>query len=214
MDNNQGMVIVLSGFSGAGKGTIMKHLLSEHPTDYFLSISATTRGKREGEEDGREYFFKTREEFEDMIRNHDLLEYASFNQNYYGTPKQYVQQLINEGKDVILEIEVQGALQIRKIFPQALLLFVTPPSGNILKERLEGRGTEEPEVVAQRLAIASRESLLMEQYDYIIVNDDLDRAVHSVHHLIQAEHERAMRNTDFINKIQNELSVFSKGENE
>ena len=121
MDNNQGMVIVLSGFSGAGKGTIMKHLLSEHPTDYFLSISATTRGKREGEEDGREYFFKTREEFEDMIRNHDLLEYASFNQNYYGTPKQYVQQLINEGKDVILEIEVQGALQIRKIFPQALL---------------------------------------------------------------------------------------------
>ena len=108
MDNNQGMVIVLSGFSGAGKGTIMKHLLSEHHTDYFLSISATTRGKREGEEDGREYFFKTREEFEDMIRNHDLLEYASFNQNYYGTPKQYVQKLINEGKDVILEIEVQG----------------------------------------------------------------------------------------------------------
>ena len=90
MDNNQGMVIVLSGFSGAGKGTIMKHLLSEHPTDYFLSISATTRGKREGEEDGREYFFKTREEFEDMIRNHDILEYASFNQNYYGTRKQYV----------------------------------------------------------------------------------------------------------------------------
>lgn len=212
MDNNQGMVIVLSGFSGAGKGTIMKHLLSEHPTDYFLSISATTRGKREGEEDGREYFFKTREEFEDMIRNHDLLEYASFNQNYYGTPKQYVQQLLNEGKDVILEIEVQGALQIRKIFPQALLLFVTPPSGNILKERLEGRGTEEPEVVAQRLAIASRESLLMEQYDYIIVNDDLDKAVSYVHELIQSEHGRTMRNTQLIDRIQNELAVFAKGE--
>ena len=123
-------------------------------------------------------------------------------------------RLLSEGKDVILEIEVQGALQIKKIFPQALLLFVTPPDGATLKERLEGRGTEEAEVVLQRLAIASRESLLMEQYDYIIVNDDLDRAVHSVHHLIQAEHERAMRNTDFINKIQNELSVFSKGENE
>ena len=168
MDNNQGMVIVLSGFSGAGKGTIMKHLLSEHPTDYFLSISATTRGKREGEEDGREYFFKTR--------------------------------------------EVQGALQIRKIFPQALLLFVTPPSGNILKERLEGRGTEEPEVVAQRLAIASRESLLMEQYDYIIVNDDLDKAVSYVHELIQSEHGRTMRNTQLIDRIQNELAVFAKGE--
>lgn len=212
--NRSGMVIVLSGFSGAGKGTIMKHLLSDYPGKYHLSVSATTRGKRQGEEDGREYFFKTREQFEDMIRNHELLEYASFNQNYYGTPKAYVDRLLSEGKDVILEIEVQGALQIKKIFPQALLLFVTPPDGATLKERLEGRGTEEAEVVLQRLAIASRESLLMEQYDYIIVNDDLDRAVHSVHHLIQAEHERAMRNTDFINKIQNELSVFSKGENE
>ncbi|HAN51000.1 MAG TPA: guanylate kinase [Lachnospiraceae bacterium] len=212
--NKSGMVIVLSGFSGAGKGTIMKHLLSDYPEKYHLSVSATTRGKRQGEEDGREYFFKTREQFEDMIRNHELLEYASFNQNYYGTPKAYVDQLLSEGKDVILEIEVQGALQIKKIFPQALLLFVTPPDGATLKERLEGRGTEEAEVVLQRLAIASRESLLMEQYDYIIVNDDLDRAVHSVHHLIQAEHERAIRNTDFINKIQNELSVFSKGENE
>ena len=120
--------------------------------------------------------------------------------------------LINEGKDVILEIEVQGALQIRKIFPQALLLFVTPPSGNILKERLEGRGTEEPEVVAQRLAIASRESLLMEQYDYIIVNDDLDKAVSYVHELIQSEHGRTMRNTQLIDRIQNELAVFAKGE--
>lgn len=212
--NKSGMVIVLSGFSGAGKGTIMKHLLSDYPEKYHLSVSATTRGKRQGEEDGREYFFKTKEQFEDMIRNHELLEYASFNQNYYGTPKAYVDQLLSEGKDVILEIEVQGALQIKKIFPQALLLFVTPPDGATLKERLEGRGTEEAEVVLQRLAIASRESLLMEQYDYIIVNDDLDRAVHSVHHLIQAEHERAIRNTDFINKIQNELSVFSKGENE
>lgn len=214
MKGEQGMVIVLSGFSGAGKGTIMKHLLAEHPDQYFLSVSATTRKKREGEEDGREYFFKTREEFEDMIRNHELLEYASFNQNYYGTPKAYVDKLLSEGKDVILEIEVQGALQIKKIFPQALLLFVTPPSGAVLKERLEGRGTEDPVVVRQRLSIASRESLLMEQYDYIIVNDDLETAVQSVHNLIQGEHLRAARNNRFITEIQKELSVFSKGAEE
>jgi guanylate kinase len=210
--DNKGMVIVLSGFSGAGKGTIMKHLLAAYPGEYALSISATTRSPRPGEVDGREYFFKTREQFEDMIRNHELLEYASFNQNYYGTPKDYVEKLLDEGKDVILEIEVQGALQIRKIFPQALLLFVTPPSGDILKERLLGRGTEDIDVVMQRLSIASRESLLMEQYDYIIINDDIEQAVSGVHSLIESEHERVLRNTSFIRKIQKELAQFSKGE--
>lgn len=210
--DNKGMVIVLSGFSGAGKGTIMKHLLAAYPGEYALSISATTRSPRPGEVDGREYFFKTREQFEDMIRNHELLEYASFNQNYYGTLKDYVEKLLDEGKDVILEIEVQGALQIRKIFPQALLLFVTPPSGDILKERLLGRGTEDIDVVMQRLSIASRESLLMEQYDYIIINDDIEQAVSGVHSLIESEHERVLRNTSFIRKIQKELAQFSKGE--
>ena len=190
----------------------MKHLLAAYPGEYALSISATTRSPRPGEVDGREYFFKTREQFEDMIRNHELLEYASFNQNYYGTPKDYVEKLLDEGKDVILEIEVQGALQIRKIFPQALLLFVTPPSGDILKERLLGRGTEDIDVVMQRLSIASRESLLMEQYDYIIINDDIEQAVSGVHSLIESEHERVLRNTSFIRKIQKELAQFSKGE--
>ena len=148
-----------------------------------------------------------------MIREHELLEYASFNHNYYGTPKAYVEKLVNEGKDVILEIEVQGALQIKKIFPQSLLLFVTPPKANILKRRLEGRGTEDSEVVNQRLAIASRESLLMEQYDYIIVNDVLEDAVKSVHNIIQSEKKRALRNSEFIHRIQDELQAFSKGEN-
>lgn len=212
MNNQKGMVIVLSGFSGAGKGTIMKHLINDYPGSYYLSVSATTREKRPGEEDGREYFFRTREEFEDMIRNHELLEYASFNHNYYGTPKAYVEELVNEGKDVILEIEVQGALQIRKIFPQSLLLFVTPPDGATLKRRLEGRGTEDSIVVGERLSIASRESLLMEQYDYIIVNDVLDEAVNNVHNIIQSEKKRAIRLNDFIHKIQKELQVFSKGE--
>ena len=141
LENNhrdRGLVVVLSGFSGAGKGTIMKHLLRKYEGQYHLSISATTRAKRQGEEEGREYFFKTREEFDQMIEAGEFLEYATFNGNSYGTPRGYVEQLITEGKDVILEIEVQGALQVRKIFPDALLLFVrirtavpvSFPSGN------------------------------------------------------------------------------------
>ncbi|MBQ2316631.1 MAG: guanylate kinase, partial [Lachnospiraceae bacterium] len=128
MNHRNGLIIVLSGFSGAGKGTIMKNLLKNYPDMYHLSISATTRDMRPGEQDGREYFFKTREEFDDMIAKGEFLEYATFNGNSYGTPKAYVEQLASEGKDVILEIEVQGALQVKEIFPEALLLFVTPPS--------------------------------------------------------------------------------------
>ncbi len=210
--SKEGTVIVLSGFSGAGKGTIMKHLLLSHKNEYFLSVSATTRKKREGEEDGREYFFKTKEEFEEMIRQHELLEFASFNDNYYGTPRTYVEKLINEGKDVILEIEVQGALQVKKIFPQAILIFVTPKSAKILKERLYGRGTEDEKVINERLYIAGRESLLMGQYDYILVNDVLEDAVNNLHNIIQSEKHRTIRNSKFINSIQNELKEFSKGE--
>ncbi len=136
MKNKTGMITVLSGFSGAGKGTIMKHLLQDYPGQYHLSISATTRQKRMGEEDGREYFFKTPEEFEEMVKNDEFLEHATFNGNSYGTPKFYVEQLVREGKDVILEIEVQGALQIREQYPDSLLLFLTPPSAAILRERL------------------------------------------------------------------------------
>lgn len=210
--SKEGTVIVLSGFSGAGKSTIMKHLLLSHKNEYFLSVSATTRKKREGEEDGREYFFKTKEEFEEMIRQHELLEFASFNDNYYGTPRTYVEKLINEGKDVILEIEVQGALQVKKIFPQAILIFVTPKSAKILKERLYGRGTEDEKVINERLYIAGRESLLMGQYDYILVNDVLEDAVNNLHNIIQSEKHRTIRNSKFINSIQNELKEFSKGE--
>lgn len=210
--SKEGTVIVLSGFSGAGKGTIMKHLLLSHKNEYFLSVSATTRKKREGEEDGREYFFKTKEEFEEMIRQHELLEFASFNDNYYGTPRTYVEKLINEGKDVILEIEVQGALQVKKIFPQAILIFVTPKSAKILKERLYGRGTEDEKVINERLYIAGRESLLMGQYDYILVNDVFEDAVNNLHNIIQSEKHRTIRNSKFINSIQNELKEFSKGE--
>ncbi|WP_072918637.1 guanylate kinase [Pseudobutyrivibrio xylanivorans] len=208
--HDKGLVIVLSGFSGAGKGTIMKHLLEAHPNDYNLSISATTRGMRAGEKDGREYFFKTREEFDDMIRNNELLEYATFNGNSYGTPRAYVEQLIERRKDVILEIEIQGALQVKEMYPDALLLFTMPPSAKELENRLVGRGTETPEVIAQRLAISCKESQYMEQYDYLIVNDSLERAVDQVHNIIQAEHFKVSRNTKAINDMKNELKVFER----
>ncbi len=206
----RGLVVVLSGFSGAGKGTIMKHLLKQYEGLYHLSISATTRGKREGEEEGREYFFKTREEFDRMVSEDAFLEYATFNGNSYGTPKAYVEQLVSEGKDVILEIEVKGALQVREQFPDALLLFVTPPSAEALKERLLGRGTESEEVAMQRLAISSQEAQLMEQYDYLIVNDVLERAMEEVHNIIQSEHFRTSRNIESIERVREELQAFAE----
>ena len=212
MDFSKGLVIVLSGFSGAGKGTIMKHLLKLHKDEYNLSISATSREKRTGEKEGREYFFKTREEFEKMIANNELLEYTEFNGNYYGTPKEYVETLVNQGKDVILEIEIDGALQVKKLFPESLLLFVTPPTATSLKERLVGRGTETKEVIEQRLSIAYDQSFLMDKYDYLVVNDDLTKCVKRVHNTIQAEKYRASRNQANIDIIQKELKMFSKGE--
>ncbi len=210
MQNETGLITVLSGFSGAGKGTIMKHLLQEYPDKYHLSISATTRKPRTGEEDGREYFFKTKAEFERMIKDNEFLEYAQFNDNYYGTPKKYVEDLANSGHDVILEIEMQGALNVRKVFPEALLLFVTPPDAVSLKNRLVGRGTESPEEIGNRLAISDQESFYMEQYDYLIVNDDLETAVKSVHDIIECEHLRVSRSMGFVKKMQNDLSIYKK----
>ena len=210
MMHDKGLVIVLSGFSGAGKGTIMKHLLEAHPNDYNLSISATTRGMRAGEKDGREYFFKTREEFDQMIEKNELLEYATFNGNSYGTPKAYVEQLIARKKDVILEIEIQGALQVKKMFPDALLLFTMPPSAKELENRLVGRGTETPQVISQRLAISCSESQYMDKYDYLIVNDSLEKAVDQVHNIIQAEHYRVSRNTSAIAKMRKQLEIFER----
>ncbi len=206
--DKKGMIIVLSGFSGAGKGTIMKHLLKAHPDKYHLSISATTRPPRQGEQDGREYFFRTRKEFDTMIEQGELLEYATFNGNSYGTPRSYVERLVEEGKDVILEIEIQGALQVKKIYPEAVLLFVMPPSADALKARLVGRGTETEDVIAQRLVISSKESQFMKEYDYLVVNDDLERSVHNVHSIILSEHYRTTRNVETIDTIQKDLKKF------
>ena len=172
----KGILIVVSGFSGSGKGTIMKELLKQYD-NYALSISATTRNPRPGEEDGREYFFKTVEDFEKMIAKEELIEYARYVDNYYGTPRAYVEEQLEAGKDVILEIEIQGALKVKEKFPDTLLLFVTPPSAEELKSRLVGRGTETMDVIEFRMNRAKEEALEMDQYDYLIINDDLQECV-------------------------------------
>jgi len=207
----KGILTIVSGFSGAGKGTLMKALLKKYDT-YALSISATTRKPREGEVDGREYFFKTVEEFEQLIQEDTLIEYAKFVDNYYGTPKAYVEEQLNQGKDVILEIEIQGALKVKEKMPDTLLVFITPPSADELKRRLVGRGTETMDVIESRLARANEEAKGMDKYDYILVNDVLDKCVDDLHNLIQSEKCASERNNVFISKITEELKMFSKGE--
>ena len=181
--NKQGILTVVSGFSGAGKGTLMKALLEKY--DYALSVSATTRAPREGEQNGREYYFLSKEEFEDMIRKEQLIEWAKYVDNYYGTPKQYVEKQLADGKNVILEIEIQGALNVKKMFPDALLIFVTPPSASTLRERLIGRGTEDIDTINKRMKRAGEESEFMSQYDYIAVNDVLEDCVEDMHRVIE-----------------------------
>ena len=204
MMNKKGILIVVSGFSGAGKGTLMKEIMKQYD-NYALSISATTRKPREGEVDGREYFFRTVDEFEKMIAQDELIEYAKYVDNYYGTPRAYVEEKLEEGKDVILEIEIQGALKVKEKFPETLLLFVTPPNVEILRNRLIGRGTETMEVIESRMKRAIDESEGMDSYDYLVINDDLQECVEEMHHIIQEEHKRTFRNTDFIEQIKREL---------
>ncbi len=208
--NKKGILIVVSGFSGAGKGTLMKELMRKYPENYALSISATTRGPRDGEVDGREYFFLSREKFEKMIANNELIEYAKYVENYYGTPRAYVEKMLDEGKDVILEIEIQGALKVKEKFPDTLLLFVTPPSAEELKNRLVGRGTEEMSVIESRLSRAVEEAQGIEAYDYLIVNDKLDECVEEVHSIIHNEHFRVSRNLSAIYDMRHQLTAFSK----
>lgn len=201
----KGILIVVSGFSGSGKGTIMKQLLKKYEAQYALSVSATTRQPRPGEVDGKEYFFRTKEQFEQMIEQEELIEYAKYVDNYYGTPKAYVEEQLAAGKDVILEIEIQGALKVKEKFPDTLLLFVTPPSAEVLRARLTGRGTEDAVTVEKRLARAAEEADGVEAYDYLVVNDDLEVCVEEVHSIIQTEKARVSRNINFINEIKSEL---------
>lgn len=206
----KGILMVLSGFSGAGKGTLVKQLIRKYD-NYALSVSMTTREPREGEREGVEYFFTTRERFEETIVQNGLVEYALYCGNYYGTPRAYVEEQLAAGKNVILEIEIQGALKIKKKFPESLLVFVTPPSAEELKRRLEGRGTEKPEVIARRLARASEESEGIEAYDYIVVNDKLEECVEELHRLVAASRRAPVRSQELITEIREELKSFAKG---
>lgn len=209
--NKKGILIILSGFSGVGKGTVVKRLLSDYD-NYALSISATTRKPREGEEEGISYFFKSKEKFEKMIEEDAFIEYARYVENYYGTPKAYVQEQLDAGKDVILEIEIQGALKVKEKYPDALMLFLVPPDAQILKNLLLGRGTETAEVVRDRLKRAAQEAREMGSYEYIVVNDDLDTCVKQVHALIQSAHCKKSHNTEFIKELQQDMNCFLKGE--
>ncbi|MBQ6335984.1 MAG: guanylate kinase [Ruminococcus sp.] len=176
---NKGLLIVYTGASGVGKGTIMKKLLAKNP-NLRLSVSATTRAPREGEVDGREYYFVTHEQFDELIAQDGFLEHAEYVGNKYGTPKAPVFEMLDEGLDVILEIEVKGFLQIKKACPDCVTIFIAPPSFEELQARLRGRGTEDEEVIAARLETAKNELQSQDLFDYIVVNDDADRAADEV----------------------------------
>ena len=193
MKKQRGLLIVLSGPSGVGKGTVRKELFSQPDTNYEYSISMTTRNPREGEVDGVDYFFRTREEFEVLIEQGGLLEHAEFVGNYYGTPLAYVQETLEAGRDVFLEIEVQGAAQIREKAPDALFIFLAPPSITELEQRLVGRGTETEDVIARRIATAREEVEMRSLYDYVVENDQVHNACDKINAIIVAEHCRRER---------------------
>ena len=204
----RGILTVVSGFAGSGKGTVMKKLIAEHD-NYALSISATSRAPRPGEEEGVSYFFKTREQFEEMIKADALLEYAEYVGNYYGTPKDFVFSKIDEGRDVILEIELQGAMQIKKKYPDTLLIFLTPPSAQELYDRLKGRGTETDEVIAKRMKRASEEVQSVKDYDYLVINDNIDDCTARVHDIIQSAHHTTGHEAATIEKLKKELEAIT-----
>ena len=191
--SERGLLIVFSGPSGVGKGTVRQEIFSKPDHKFEYSVSMTTRAQRPGEVDGKDYFFRSREEFEELIRNGQMLEYAEYVGNYYGTPLAYVNETLDKGIDVFLEIEVQGALQVKKKVPDAVFIFLTPPDLNELEERLVGRGTDSEEVIAQRIERAREEIALMSEYDYTIVNDEVSLAAERVKRVNEAEHFRVER---------------------
>lgn len=193
MHKRRGLLIVLSGPSGVGKGTVRKELFSQPNTNYEYSISMTTRNPREGEVDGSDYFFKTRDEFEELVEEGKLLEYAEYVGNYYGTPIDYVNETLDAGRDVFLEIEVVGAAQVRTKVPDGLFIFLAPPSLTALEDRLVGRGTEPSEVIATRITKAREELEMMNLYDYVVENDEVKNACDKINAIVVAEHCRRER---------------------
>jgi guanylate kinase len=193
-----GILFVLSGPSGVGKGTLCDRLITVSP-ELVYSVSATTRTPRSGEKDGIHYFFKTREQFQAMIQSNELLEWAEYVGNYYGTPKSFVFETLQQGQDVILEIEVQGALQVKQQFPEAILLFVLPPSLEELQQRIINRGTDSENTIRKRMKVAAEELKLMNMYDYAVVNDDLNSACMQIKSIVTAEHSKAFRLSNVVN---------------
>jgi guanylate kinase len=192
MRREKGLLIVLSGPSGVGKGTVCGALRTQD-THIQYSVSATTRKPRKGEQDGISYFFKSKEEFKRMISEKELLEYAQYVDNYYGTPRNYVEETLAKGHDVILEIEVQGALQVKETFPEGVFIFLMPPSIKELRARIEGRGTESKDLIDSRMTIAKDEIDLMDKYDYVVENDQVESAVERIKSIVTAENCRKER---------------------
>ncbi|WP_067730890.1 guanylate kinase [Oceanobacillus damuensis] len=206
MIKEKGILFILSGPSGVGKGTVRKKLFEE-ASKLQYSISMTTRNMRPGEKDGVDYFYKTNEEFENLIEQDQLLEYAKYVNNYYGTPRAYVEETLEKGQDVFLEIEVQGALQVKENFPEGVFIFLFPPSLEELKNRIVNRGTESQELVLNRLKEARKEIEMMDAYDYVVVNDQVEHAVEKVKAIIQSEHLKRERVSKQYKKIlEDELS--------
>ncbi|KHD86188.1 guanylate kinase [Heyndrickxia ginsengihumi] len=197
----KGLLIVLSGPSGVGKGTVRKALFSQPDTKFEYSISMTTRKPREGEVDGVDYFFKERAEFERLIEQGKLLEYAEYVGNYYGTPVDYVRETLETGKDVFLEIEVQGAKQVREKFPDGLFIFLAPPSLSELESRITNRGTEDEQLIKNRMETARKEIELMNLYDYVVENDKIENACEKIKAIVVAEHCRTTRVAPIYKKI-------------
>lgn len=204
----KGILTVISGFSGAGKGTVVKKLTDDY--GYKVSVSATTRQPREGEKDGREYFFITKEEFESRIQAQGFLEYAGYVDNYYGTPAEYVDKELSKGHDVILEIEVCGGLQVKEKRPDAVMIFLVPPSADELKKRLISRGTEDTETIEKRLARAYEETEFIGKYNYVVVNNTVDKCAANLNDIIQNEKKKLIHNNDDLDVIINDYKRFER----
>ena len=202
----RGLLLVLSGPSGVGKGTVRKHIFDHYNNDFDYSISMTTRDKREGEVEGQDYYFRSREAFEQLIESGGLLEYAEYVGNYYGTPLEYVNEALEAGRDVFLEIEVQGALKVRNKMPEAIFIFLSPPNLGELENRITGRGTDSSDMIKKRMKKAVDELKLIQYYDYVVENDDVDKAAQKIRHIIESEHLKVSRNLGAYTKIIEEMN--------
>ena len=208
----KGLLTVISGFSGVGKGTLVKELLNRYPEDYVLSISATSRKMRPGEEEGVHYFYNTRETFRKMIREDAFLEYANYNGNFYGTPKKFVEEQLEQGRNVILEIEIQGGFQIKSHFPEAVLIYVIPPSAEELYKRLKNRNTETDEEIRNRLKRAIEEADAITQYDCVVVNDDFETCLNEMHETIKAKQALVDQHRATAKRLRSELEKITEQE--